>query len=483
MLFLRCKFNMSNQTFLYAARIQASTDDLTSQRGLGSESLKAFPAGFRMLAGDPWKRNFTNDLPAKAISYACLGAGKDETNNIPNYNCPGGLRAQVFFPSCWDGKNLDSSDHKSHMSYPAGNSYNSGGCPDSHPVHLISIFYEILYDTNKFAGEWYGSSHPFVFANGDATGYGLHGDFVNGWDIEVLQAAVTDCTADSGKVEDCSHFTQYTGAECQNCRLPTQIDEQVDGWMEQLPGCNPITSGPGYASKPATCDAANTIGQASTNFVDLTVSKKWEYVGCGTDDYYDRAMGGSKAATDTMTVETCVDLCKSSGFSYAGLEYSRECYCANSIPADKAPIPGVMGNCQMKCSGDDKEFCGGASALSIYHACGNDKCENVQYGGNGNSTTTTPTTGNGASTGNGNGAPAEGEPAPSGTKTAAAGTSTPSAVSAAEEPTVTLDTGNKGVDDTPKPSTPAVVEGASSAAPATPSSTGEVEYYWDCDEI
>ena len=68
-----------------------------------------------MLAGDPSKRNFTGGLDAKAISFACLGGNQPETNNIPNYNCPGGLRAQVFFPACWDGKNLDSPDHKSHM--------------------------------------------------------------------------------------------------------------------------------------------------------------------------------------------------------------------------------------------------------------------------------------------------------------------------------------------------------------------------------
>jgi hypothetical protein len=25
------------------------------------------------------------------------------------------MRAETFFPSCWDGKNLDSADHKSHV--------------------------------------------------------------------------------------------------------------------------------------------------------------------------------------------------------------------------------------------------------------------------------------------------------------------------------------------------------------------------------
>lgn len=69
-----------------------------------SELLTAFPEGFRMLAGDPFKRNYTSDLAAQGISFTCLGANKPETNGIPNYPCPGGLRAQVFFPACWNGK-------------------------------------------------------------------------------------------------------------------------------------------------------------------------------------------------------------------------------------------------------------------------------------------------------------------------------------------------------------------------------------------
>jgi hypothetical protein len=139
-----------------------------------TEKLHGFPEGFRMLAGDPFKRSPSDDSATRAISFNCLGANKPETNNIPNYPCPGGLRAQVFFPACWNGKDLDTPDHKSHMSYPVGREYNTGGCPKEFPVHMISLFYEVLYDTAPFASEWNGDKHPFVFANGDATGYGSH---------------------------------------------------------------------------------------------------------------------------------------------------------------------------------------------------------------------------------------------------------------------------------------------------------------------
>lgn len=80
--------------------------------GFTNETLYGFPAGFRMLAGDTNKRNFTGGLDAKAVTFNCIGSNQSETNAIPNYNCKDGLRAQIFFPSCWNGRDLDSVDHR-----------------------------------------------------------------------------------------------------------------------------------------------------------------------------------------------------------------------------------------------------------------------------------------------------------------------------------------------------------------------------------
>lgn len=44
----------------------------------------------------------------------CSGTEGPATFELPSNNCPGGLRTQLTMPSCWDGKNLDSLDHKSH---------------------------------------------------------------------------------------------------------------------------------------------------------------------------------------------------------------------------------------------------------------------------------------------------------------------------------------------------------------------------------
>ncbi len=171
---------MSKSQSPCAVRTLQSLISSRQRVGYTGEKLLAFPEGFRMVAGNPFARSYTGAIDAQAITYACLnynGPPTKETNGFPTTNCPDGLRAQVYFPSCWDGVNLDSPDHKSHVSYPA--SYNNGACPSSHPKHLISLFYEVIWNVNDFANEWYGNTQPFVWAQGDPTGYGYHGDFVS----------------------------------------------------------------------------------------------------------------------------------------------------------------------------------------------------------------------------------------------------------------------------------------------------------------
>jgi hypothetical protein len=345
-----------------------------------NDTLTAFPAGFRMLAGDSSKRFGGSDLATQGISFACLGANQPETNYIPPYPCPYGLRAQVFFPACWDGVNLDSTDHKSHMSYPNSNNYNNGPCPASHPVHTISLFYEVLYDTNQFADQWNGTRHPFAFANGDATGYGFHGDFINGWDVDVLQNAIDTCTDDSGQVEECAAVTLFTHDEQTACRIPVTVAEKVDGTLTKLPGCNDVTYGPARASPPAGCIDNTTFGPAPGIFVDFTASKHWSYLGCGTDSVSDRAFQSAYMASDNLTVEACVDFCIAKGWSYAGLEYAQECFCGDALSPTHAPKDGVMGGCNMKCRGSEDETCGGSNAMSVYGKCGDGECKNVVVG-------------------------------------------------------------------------------------------------------
>ena len=71
-----------------------------------------------MVAGDPTRREFdASDIAQRAVNHMCIHEdGSEETNSLPLRRCTD-LRAQVTFPSCWNGEDLDSRNHKDHVSF------------------------------------------------------------------------------------------------------------------------------------------------------------------------------------------------------------------------------------------------------------------------------------------------------------------------------------------------------------------------------
>lgn len=121
-------------------------------------------------------------------------------------------------------------------------------CPSTHPVRLVTLFYEVEWRIEDFADMWCNSTHPFVLSTGDPTGYGLHGDFQNGWDVDLLQNALNTYNASSGLASDCPVFTNYlnnNGGSCSICTPPlphlisnllaNPFPEPIFGTLDQLP--------------------------------------------------------------------------------------------------------------------------------------------------------------------------------------------------------------------------------------------------------
>lgn len=242
----------------------------------GNTTLTSFPAGFQMIAGDTNQRNFTYPVPDieksawnqepyntqaflrqaalgfNCLNYAIAPEGALYRHFLPDkayldQHCTNGVRFELMFPSCWNGKKEIPLNRMDHMAYPS--QVMTGECPKGFPERLPSLFYETIWDTYSFKDR----EGQFVLANGDPTGYGYHGDFIMGWDEEFLRKAVNTCTNLSGLTSDCPLFTMQDPSVYGSCNLKplpsiAAFEEEKESDLDQLPGNLAITPGPAYAN-------------------------------------------------------------------------------------------------------------------------------------------------------------------------------------------------------------------------------------------
>ncbi|KAF2459405.1 hypothetical protein BDY21DRAFT_338170 [Lineolata rhizophorae] len=207
-------------------------------------SVTAFSPGFRMLVGNPMFRSEAEASQFRQLTFTCLdtlGTRTGETMDMPTRPCQEGIMANIRFPTCWDGVNLDSADHQSHVAYPQSGTFESGGpCPSTHPVPIPQLFYEVIWDTRQFndQNEWpEDGSQPFVWSYGDPTGYGTHGDYVFGWQGDALQKAM-----DSNCNIYCPELGSQDINQANQCTMQPTVQEDISGWLDELPGGMPVTS-------------------------------------------------------------------------------------------------------------------------------------------------------------------------------------------------------------------------------------------------
>jgi len=142
------------------------------------DEVRPFPPGFRMIAGSAAARTPQD----RRITFWNCGAlsGIPPSSTVPS--CSGGratsLRLHVTFPSCWNGTNLDSADHQSHVAYAM-----RGTCPASHPVAVPAISLILRYPIS-------GAGTVELSSVGQFSG---HADFFNAWNQGQLRRLVDAC--------------------------------------------------------------------------------------------------------------------------------------------------------------------------------------------------------------------------------------------------------------------------------------------------
>jgi hypothetical protein len=162
--------------------------------GQNTERVEPFPDGFKIVAGDA---KATSPQPNRVVSWTCRGDEFDDQSPTPP-SCESGeqLKLQIRFPWCWDGVNVDSPDHQSHMAYGE-----FGGCPASHPRVLPRLAMNVIYPI---------SGDPGVVTLASGSVYSGHADFFNAWDPDTLSSLVDRCLR--GQVQ-CGTVGRQRGGE------------------------------------------------------------------------------------------------------------------------------------------------------------------------------------------------------------------------------------------------------------------------------
>jgi Domain of unknown function (DUF1996) len=149
--------------------------------GKDPETIQPFPAGLKIIAGD-MSASASHKQPISVASWACTVSGNEkEVQNVPK--CSGeSLRLKIVFPDCWNGKDLKSSNHKSHMTYSR-----SGKCPSGWvPVPQITMGFRYWYSDGL-------GRDPAKVSLSSGNAYNGHADFYNAWNQANLRALVVQC--------------------------------------------------------------------------------------------------------------------------------------------------------------------------------------------------------------------------------------------------------------------------------------------------
>jgi hypothetical protein len=155
--------------------------------GIRPADVQVPPQGLRMIAGDAMAGS---DI-GQHHYFQCESADwTSRQKTIPNCAIGDNVVMAITFPQCWDGVNLDSPDHKSHMAYPR----DGAGCPSTHPRALPEISYHIripvtVTETGRY---WRLASDNYPSSQG-AGGYSAHADWWNGWQPVIIDRFVRNC--------------------------------------------------------------------------------------------------------------------------------------------------------------------------------------------------------------------------------------------------------------------------------------------------
>lgn len=183
------------------------------------QAVQDYPNGLRMIAGYDMANPTNTSFPygADTPQWTCNGNSRTNLASFTSTTCPAGqeLKVGVRFPQCWNGETIDSSNHRSHMSYATGGGgwfTSTGGCPSTHPIRLPEFTAFIAWTSDGNVAQWYLSSDKMpgmTHANGET----FHTDWFGAWDNEIQNRWITGCIR---QMRDCNFGEMGDGTQLSN---------------------------------------------------------------------------------------------------------------------------------------------------------------------------------------------------------------------------------------------------------------------------
>jgi Domain of unknown function (DUF1996) len=181
---------MNRSSYWIPAIIDTATNKVIAPRNMLTYYKDAtavpMPRGLRIIAGN----TMTNSvIPATMHTwFECNEAYASRQFDLVNCNKGGMVTMRVNFPECWNGADLDSTDHRSHMAYRT-----AGKCPATHPVQVPTLSLITYFPvTSDGTATWRLSSDMYA-KDGYNAGRSAHADFMMGWDEELHNTLVQKC--------------------------------------------------------------------------------------------------------------------------------------------------------------------------------------------------------------------------------------------------------------------------------------------------
>ncbi|WP_330293444.1 DUF1996 domain-containing protein [Streptomyces sp. NBC_00576] len=149
----------------------------------------AMPKFLRIITGDA--KAFTNGTANANAAWSCTGfENRQLTDRYPI--CPQGsqLVRTSKFQSCWDGRSIDSANHRSHVAFADPK---TGACPNGFKA-IPQLVQRLIYDVKAPSLNDNGKSSPFYAVDGFPEQMHKpitdHGDFINVFDENLMNRMV-----------------------------------------------------------------------------------------------------------------------------------------------------------------------------------------------------------------------------------------------------------------------------------------------------